>query len=116
MVSAGVLHLHAPTGFVRIMPDYLPWHLQLVYLSGLFEILGGVGLLIPRLIRHASLGLIVLYIAVFPANVHMAIHHIPFGESPIPTFLLWLRLPLQLIPIGLCLWFARQNRSTYVSS
>ena len=60
--------------FVRAMPPYLPWHLGLVYLSGVFEVAGGIGLLVPRVRVAAAWGLIALYVAVFPANVHMALH------------------------------------------
>lgn len=101
MTFAGVMHFVSPEPFTRIVPPYLPYPLALVYLSGVFEILGGVGLMIPRLRRSAGIGLIALYIAVFPANLHMAINQISFGEGPTPPFLLWLRLPMQLV---LILW------------
>ncbi len=107
MIFVGIVHFTDPGKFERIVPDYLPWHLELVYISGFFEILGGAGLLIPFLKRKAAWGLIALYIAVFPANVNMAIHHIPFGDAPTPEFLLWLRLPIQLVLIAWAYWFTR---------
>ena len=70
-VLAGVWHFVNPAFYLKIMPRYLPYHLELIYVSGAFEILGGVGILIPRLRRIAGVGLILLLIAVFPANVFM---------------------------------------------
>jgi uncharacterized membrane protein len=90
---SGINHfLHAEL-FLRIMPPYLPWRLELVYLSGSCEILLGMLLLIPRFSRLAAWGLIALLIAVFPANIYMAVH--PELYPNLPPVLLWLRLPLQ---------------------
>ena len=94
VIYAGVAHFRNPEPFVRIVPDYLPAHRALVAWSGFFEILGGVGLLIPRVRRPAAWGLIALFVAVFPANVNMAVKNIPFNGAHHPL-LLWLRLPLQ---------------------
>ena len=107
MIVAGVSHFTSTESFVRIVPDYLPCARALVCISGVFEILGGLGLLIPPLIRPAAWGLIALYIAVFPANLNMAIHHIPFGDGPTPQILLWVRLPLQLLLIVWAWWYTR---------
>ncbi len=107
MTLAGALHLADPGPFVRIVPDYLPAPLALVYISGFFEILGGMGLLIPALQRKAAWGLIALYVAVFPANLYMAIHQISLGDTPAPPALLWLRLPMQLLLIA---WAYRYTR------
>jgi uncharacterized membrane protein len=107
MVSVGVLHFARPGGFVSIVPSYLPAPLTLVLVSGFFEALGGVGLLVPRVRRAASYGLVALYIAVFPANVNMAVHHLPFGDSPTPEWLLLLRLPLQIVLIALALYVGK---------
>jgi uncharacterized membrane protein len=102
-ILAGLNHfLNAPF-YLKIMPPYLPWPLVLVYLSGVFEIAGGILLLIPRLIRIGVRGLIALLIAVFPANIHMAFNHELFPEyHPVA---LWLRLPLQLVLIAWCYWY-----------
>src|ERR1017187_10335026 len=69
MVGAGTLHFINAEFYLKIMPPYLPLHLELVYLSGFFEIALGVLLLIPRLSRFAAWGIIALLIAVFPANI-----------------------------------------------
>lgn len=109
MVAVGVAHFVRPQPFVDIMPPYLPAHLPLVYLSGLFEVLGGLGLLLERSRRVAAWGLIALYVAVFPANIHMALHGVvPSGTEPLPGWALWARLPLQLVFIA---WAHRYTRS-----
>ena len=81
MMVTGVLHFVRPEGFVAIVPSYLPAPYVLVLVSGFFEVLGGAGLLVPRVRRAASLGLIALYVAVFPANVNMALHHLSLGGA-----------------------------------
>jgi uncharacterized membrane protein len=100
MVVVGALHFLTPEFFVRIVPDYLPAHLMLVWVSGVFEMLGGVGLLVPRTRRLASYGLVALYVAVFPANVNMLLHPAEVGGG-LPLWVLWVRLPLQA---GLIAW------------
>ena len=102
MIGVGILHFVRPEGFVKIVPSYLPSPLALVYVSGFFEMLGGAGILIERTRRIAGLGLIALYVAVFPANINMAVNDIQPSNMHIPEPLLWLRLPLQLALI----WWA----------
>ena len=110
MTAVGILHFVAPEGFVRIVPAYLPAPLALVLVSGVAEVLGGVGLLVARTRRMASFGLVALYVAVFPANVNMALHDLPLGDAHVPTAFLWLRLPLQLVLIVLALWVGKPDR------
>jgi uncharacterized membrane protein len=99
-LAAGSLHFVMPQFYVRIVPPYLPAHLQLVYISGFFEMLGGVGLLVPAeplgfpARKVAAWGLVALLIAVMPANIYMVTDHEKFAT--IPLWALWLRLPLQL--------------------
>jgi uncharacterized membrane protein len=107
MMLIGAFHLLRPGGFVKIVPVWLPAPLFLVYLSGVFEIAGGAGLLVRRVRRAAALGLIALYVAVFPANVNMAIHDIQPDGWHVPEPLLWLRLPFQALFIGLAWWLSR---------
>lgn len=108
MISAGVSHFRNPEPFVKIVPEYLPNPKALVAISGFFEILGGVGLLVPRVRRPAAWGLIALFVAVFPANVNMAIHKMPLGGISNPL-LLWLRLPLQAVLIAWAYWLTRPD-------
>ncbi len=108
MVGVGILHFVQPEPFVRIMPAWLPAHLELVYISGAFEILGGLGLLVPRTRRLAAWGLIALFVAVFPANINMAIHEIQLDPAdPMPVWAMWARLPLQAVLIGWAWWVGR---------
>ncbi|MGO9828717.1 MAG: DoxX family protein [Myxococcaceae bacterium] len=99
MVAAGVMHFVAPAAYTRIVPRWLPVPRTLVLVSGVFEILGGLGLLVPQTRALAAWGLIALFIAVFPANVNMAVNRIGFGRRPPPAWLLWGRLPLQAVLI-----------------
>ena len=101
MVAMGTLHFAAPDPFVAIVPDWLPAPLALVYVSGVAEFAFGMGLLFHRTRRWASIGLIALLIAVFPANVHMAVHEIQLSPGgAIPVWAMWARLPLQ----GVFIW------------
>ncbi len=106
-VLAGCNHFLSPSFYVRIMPPYLPFHLLLVYLSGVFEIVLGVLLLIPKFTHIAAWGLVALLVAVFPANIHMVVHHELFPEYQAIT--LWLRLPLQLVMMAWAYWYTGQS-------
>jgi len=106
MIAIGVLHFVQPKPFVRIVPKFLPAPLALVYISGFFEILGGLGLLIPGTRVWAAWGLIALYVAVFPANIYMLTENISLDlKKPIPRWALWLRLPFQFVFIAWAYWF-----------
>lgn len=107
MVVIGVLHFVRPEGFVKIVPAFLPAPLVLVYVSGLFEIAGGLGLFFRRVHRAAAWGLIALYVAVFPANINMAVNAIQPADGHISTSLMWLRLPFQFVFIGIAWWLSR---------
>ncbi|MDA0841647.1 MAG: DoxX family protein [Planctomycetota bacterium] len=111
-IFAGSLHFARSEPFVAIVPPYLPYPLALVLISGFFEILGGVGVLIPRTRRLAGYGLIALLAAVFPANVHMAVHAIQLPGLHVPDSLLWYRLPLQLVLIAWVWWCACTHDGT----
>ncbi len=76
-IVSGILHFLFPDTYVRIVPPILPWPMLLVGLSGVAEIMGGIGLLVPRLRRAAGYGLALLLVAIFPANIYMAVAHIP---------------------------------------
>ena len=106
MVAAGVLHFVDADSFARIVPAALPQHLAIVRISGAIEIGLGLGLQVERLRRVAAFGLIAFYIAVFPANVTMAVHDLPVGGHHYAV-LLWLRLPLQLVLIAWAWWYTR---------
>ena len=98
-VSAGILHFVKPRIYEAIMPDYLPAHRELVYASGVAELAGGAGLLVssPTVRKYAGWWLIATLIAVFPANLHMALHPERYPQIPGGKATLYARLPLQLV-------------------
>jgi uncharacterized membrane protein len=100
-VTAGALHFTHTRVYERIMPPWLPAHTELVYASGVAEITGGLGLLHPRTRTAASWFLVVTLLAVFPANVHMALNPEDFDGVPGGHAALIARLPLQLAFIAL---------------
>jgi uncharacterized membrane protein len=108
----GVLHFAIPDPFVKIVPSSLPHPLLLVYISGFFEIAGGIGLLVPRVSQAAAWGLILLFVAVFPANINMAINQIDLPGIPDSSILRWGRLPLQAVLIAWAWWYAKPDQQT----
>jgi uncharacterized membrane protein len=106
-IIVGVTHFTKPEPFLRIMPPQLPEPLALVYISGFFEILGGIGLLIPYVSVAAAWGLIALFIAVFPANINQAVNQIALEGIPDRPWLYWARLPFQAVLIAWAWWYTR---------
>jgi len=94
-INVGVDHFINPEFYLAIMPPSFPLHAEAVYISGFFEILGGVCLLVPRLRKMAGWGLVALLICVYPANIYMALTPEAFPE--IPLSLLYFRLALQFL-------------------
>ena len=92
-IAAGIFHFVRPAPYLAMMPPWLPEPGLLVAVSGLAEIAGGLGVLIGRFRRLAAWGLIALLVAVFPANLHVALHGWP--GTDFPRWVLWLRLPFQ---------------------
>jgi uncharacterized membrane protein len=113
-VVAGVNHFVNPDFYVGIMPPYLPAHLELVYLSGVFEVLGGLAVLLPGIRATAGWGLVLLLLAIFPANVHMALH--PELFPAMSAAALYARLPLQFVFIAWAYWAARPDSPSRVAS
>jgi uncharacterized membrane protein len=112
MASTGVLHFVTPAFFISIVPAYVPYPAAMVAISGACEIAGGLGLLSSRTRRMAGIGLVVLFIAVFPANINQAIHHLPLNGKPVAPPLLWARLFLQPVFIAWAWWAAIKQRAT----
>ena len=107
-IWAGIQHFIDPAWFVQIMPPYLPFHYKAVYLSGIFEILFGLMLLMPMTRYLAAWGLILLLIAVYPANIYLAFNETPQKALEISAFAAsWVRLPIQFIFLGLAYWHSR---------
>lgn len=105
-IAAGANHFINPRFYLAIMPPSLPYHRELVYLSGVFEILGGIGVLFPATRQWAGIGLILLLLAVFPANIYMAMNTEKFFK--LPAWGLYLRLPLQFVIIAWVWWTTLQ--------
>jgi uncharacterized membrane protein len=97
----GIAHFVATDTEVRLVPTYIPWPTAAVRLSGVFELLGAAGLLLPTARRAAGIGLFVLTVCVTPVHIDMLQHPDRFA---VPYWALVLRLPLQLALLGLIAW------------
>ena len=107
-IGGGSLHLIRPKFYLPMMPSYLPAHELLVLVSGLVEISLGVALLVPASRPYAAWAVIALLVAVFPANVNVALHNVAiFGAKKGVGWLNWLRLPLQPVLIAWAWWYTR---------
>jgi uncharacterized membrane protein len=107
----GVAHFALTEVEMRIVPPVIPWPRAVVLISGVFELLGALGILIPTTRRVAGIGLFLLTIAVTPANVYMLQHAELFD---VPRWALIVRLPFQVVLLALILWSTwtpRLNRS-----
>jgi uncharacterized membrane protein len=107
MVVAGILHFVVPEPFIRIVPGFLPAPAALVYISGAIEILLALGLLLPSTRRFSAWGLVILFIAVYPANLNMAINHIQISGIPDTWWFHAIRLPFQFVLIAWAYWYTR---------
>ena len=104
-IVAGINHFINPAFYLAMMPSYLPWHSELVFLSGVAEAALGALVLVPRWSTWAAWGLIALLVAVFPANLNMALN--PELYPSFSPALLWLRLPFQPLFIAWAWWHTR---------
>jgi len=104
-IMAGINHFINPDWFVRIVPPILPFKAVLVYVSGVFEIVLGSLLIFPKTRFIAGWGLILLLLAVYPANIYVALSN---GKAMnITPMMAWGRLPFQFVFIGLAYWHSR---------
>ncbi|WP_411827182.1 DoxX family membrane protein [Luteolibacter sp. AS25] len=106
-IIAGANHFRSPEIYISMIPPWLPAPSLLNVISGAAETAGGIGLLISLTRKAAAIGLILLLIAIFPANLHIAINGWP--ETGIASWILWARLPFQILFI---LWVAYSARIT----
>lgn len=107
-VFAGYTHFVKPHYFEEMMPDILPFHKELNLISGAFEILGGIGLLVPWTRKFSAWGIIALLFAVLPANFHIAIYNVPvFGATEPLGWKAWLRIPMQALLIMWARWYTK---------
>ena len=110
MVASGIGHFVVTDSYAAMVPASFPNPRLLVWVSGVAELAGGIGLLIPSLRRAASIGIIALLIAIFPANVNMAVNHISPPGTHMSPLALWLRLPFQALFIIWAWWVGRPAR------
>ena len=104
-IMAGTNHFINPDWYIRIVPPILPFKTAIVYLSGILEMILGTLLIFPKTRVIASWGLILLLLAVYPANIYVALTN---GEAMDTTPLIaWGRLPFQFIFIGLAYWHSK---------
>jgi uncharacterized membrane protein len=96
--------------YALMLPGFVPMKVWVIHLTGALQILGAIGLLVPRTRRLAGISLALLLVAMFPGNVYAALNDVPFrGEPPTP---LWLRTPIQLLFIGMVLWTSTRRSSS----
>jgi uncharacterized membrane protein len=112
-IVAGINHFRSPLTYLAVMPPYIPRPLTMIYISGIAEILGGIGVFVPdgfvfpRTRAFAAWGIVALLIAVSPVHIHMALH--PEQFSSVPLWAIWLRLPLQLPLIAWAWYYTRRQ-------
>ena len=105
-IMVGIKHFQDPSWFVQIVPPILPYKYELVYISGFFEVLLGILLMIPRFQSIAAKGLMALLICVYPANIYLAqTNGVALGISPL---IAWGRLPFQFVFIGIAYWHLKE--------
>ena len=112
MVVAGLSHFFADGVYIKIYPALLPYPATMVYLTGIAEVLGGIGLLIPRVSQAAAWGFVLLFIAVYPANINMAVNHIHIDNIPDGNWFQAIRLPFQLVLIAWAWWLTRSENDS----
>ncbi|NMO19796.1 DoxX family membrane protein [Pyxidicoccus fallax] len=103
-IGAGVMHFLMPARYEAMIPPQLPSPAFWVFLSGVAEVAGGVGILLRRTRRLAALGLIALLVAILPANIHEAVSNSASHVLPFPDWYFWLRIPFQLVYIAWVAW------------
>lgn len=107
LIIGGIAHFTTTEFYLNAMPDYLPFHEVIVYASGVLEIVLGVLLVISKTTRKAALGIIILFIAIFPVNINMYLNHENFPEMSENSLLI--RLPIQLVLIAWAYIYARKK-------
>ena len=104
-IGVGINHIINPNWFIRIIPPILPFKIALVYISGIFEIILGSLLIFPKTRFIAGWGLILLLLAVYPANIYVALTN---GKAMDTTpMIAWIRLPFQFVFIGFAYWHSK---------
>ena len=113
-IFIGTTHFLMPEKYLEMMPPFIPEPVLMIYISGFFEILGGIGLIVPWTKRAAAYGLVALLLAVFPANIYAAINNVQLGGFMSYPFYQWLRLPLQFMLIGWVLFVSKTDKRNQI--
>jgi uncharacterized membrane protein len=113
-VPAGVTFMPNHADMVAMVPPFVPFPAFMVYLTGVLELAGAVGLMLERTRKAAGVCLAVLFVAMLPANVHAALNDVTLGGEPATP--LWQRVPEQVLYIGIALWAARTRTQSTVNS
>jgi uncharacterized membrane protein len=111
-VIASLPHFFSPRAYLPMMPPFVPSPLAMIYVSGVAELAGGIGLLIPRTARLAAWGLVAMLIAIFPANLHVAWTGTNAAGLPSSPWYTWSRLPFQIVFIWWVLAATREARDS----
>ncbi|MFT5353206.1 MAG: putative membrane protein [Polyangiales bacterium] len=109
-IAGGINHFLNEEFYLAIMPSYLPAHGALVFISGVVEVVVGLAVLAPRLRPYSGWAAVATLLAVFPANIHMALHPEDFPD--LPSLGLWVRLPLQFLFIAWAIWTTRAPKTS----
>lgn len=121
LLLTGIGHFLFPTGMALMLPDFIPFKLALIYLTGLIEIAAAIGLLIPRIQKLTAWLLIIFFISIFPANIYAAVHHVNLQTATYDGSglnYLWFRVPLQILFIGwvYCFGIRKVNHSKHITA
>lgn len=114
-IVAGLNHFRDPAPYLGMMPKWLPWPDKLHLIAGAAEVAGGLGVLIPALRRPAAWGLLLLLVAIFPANLQVALHGWPGAPFAVAPWMLWARLPLQAVLMAWVWWTYIKNEDLKTS-
>lgn len=112
LLLTGIGHFIYPAGMALMLPDFIPFKMELIYFTGLIEIAAAIGLLIPRIQKLTAWLLIIFLISIFPANIYAAIHHVNLQTATYDgsgLSYLWFRVPLQILFIGWVYYFGIRN-------
>ena len=109
LLGPAVSHLANTEAFVAMLPPFVPWRTEIVYVTGVFEILGAIGIWIPRLSKLAGLLLIIMLIGFLPANIYAAFARVDYGGSTFGPAYLLIRVPFQFFIVWWIYWSTELN-------
>ena len=113
LLLAGIAHFFKTDLMIEMMPEIIPFKMEIVYLTGILEIIASVGLLTPKFVKLTSIMVILFFIAIFPANVIGSIKEVKLGGMEGGVNHLYFRIPLQLLFIGWVYYFGiKRNKNT----